>query len=188
MGQLPTMKNRKKCRLHGCLILFASMLFCCEAAPGKSTTQAGTGFVVSALCGGTSPCMFNNKDNVRFEITIRNTQKEPVQLPLEFMRSVGPRIVLHDNRAPHSRKLSRNMPNAALLSNVTVVAPDQSVSISGLITRHELEAFGGRHLDVTAEVSINAPTDGSSNFRPMGTATLRIIGADVAQALDPARR
>lgn len=54
----------------------------------------------------------------------------------------------------------------AFLPNVTVVAPDQSVSISGLITRYEFEAFGGRHLDVTAEVSINAPTDGSSNFRP----------------------
>jgi len=76
----------------------------------------------------------------------------------------------------------------ALLSNVTVVAPDQSVSISGLITRHELEAFGGRRLDVTADVSINAPTDGSSNFRPMGTATLRIVGDAVAQALDTTRR
>jgi len=132
-------------------------------------------------------CAFEG-DNIDFEVVIRNTQKEPVQLPLEFMRSVGPRIVLHDNRVKHSKKVSRNMPNAALLSNVTVVPPEQSVSISGLITRHELEAFGGRHLDVTAELSVNAPTDGSSNFRPMGTATLRIVGADVAQALDPARR
>ena len=185
---MQTMKSRKTCRSHGCLVLFASMLFYCEAATGISTTQAGNGFVMGALCGSTSLCMFSNKEDVRFEITIRNTHKEPVQLPLEFMRSVGPRIVLHDNRAQHSRKLSRNMPNAALLSNVTVVAPDQSVSISGLITRHELEEFGGRHLDVTAEVSINAPTDGSSNFRPMGTATLRIVGADVAQGLDPTRR
>lgn len=149
--------------------------------------EAASGFEVAARCGTSMECAFEG-DNIDFEVVIRNTQKEPVQLPLEFMRSVGPRIVLHDNRVKHSKKVSRNMPNAALLSNVTVVPPEQSVSISGLITRHELEAFGGRHLDVTAELSVNAPTDGSSNFRPMGTATLRIVGADVAQALDPARR
>lgn len=174
--------------MHRRLILCVSLLICSGTNAGNSTMEMDSNFAVGAHCDGKSVCIFNNKDNVRFEITIRNTHKEPVQLPLEFMRSVGPRIVLHDNRAQHSRKLSRNMPNAALLSNVTVVAPDQSVSISGLITRHELEAFGGRHLDVIAEVSINAPTDGTRNFRPVGTATLRIVSADVAQGLDAARR
>lgn len=154
---------------------------------GELQREAAAGFEVTTSCGASTECVFEG-DNIDFEVVIRNTQKEPVQLPLEFMRSVGPRIVLHDNRVKHSKKLSRKMPNAALLSDVTVVPPEQSVSISGLITRYELEAFGGRHLDVTAEMSINSPTDGSRNFQPLGTATLRIVGDHVAQALDPARR
>lgn len=137
-------------------------------------------FEVTSGCRGQAPCIFDGS-RIEFEIHVRNVRDTPIHLPLEYIRFGGPYIVLHDNRTQRHLTLPSHMFDGALLSNLTVVAPGQSVSVPASIDASYLEAWGGKDADVTAVVELGAPLDGSKESRPIGTAALRIIGTKAAK-------
>jgi len=141
--------------------------------------DGNTDFKVTASCRGQAPCIFDGR-SIDFEISVRNIRDTPVHLPLELIRYGGPYIVLHDNRTQRHLTLPSHLLDDALLSNLTVIAPGQSVSVSGSIDSSYLEAWGGKDADVTAVVKLSAPFDGSEAFRKIGTTELRIIGTKAA--------
>lgn len=147
---------------------------------GDRHMESNPDFEVTAGCGGQAPCIFDG-GSIDFEISVRNIRDTPVHLPLELIRYGGPYIVLHDNRTQRHLTLPSHMLNDALLPNLTVIAPGQSVSVSGSIDSSYLEAWGGKDADVTAVVKLSAPFDGSEAFRQIGTTALRIIGTKVAR-------
>lgn len=145
---------------------------------GDRPMDSNPDFEITASCKGQTPCIFDG-DRIAFDISVRNIGDAPINLPLEFIRYGGPYIVLHDNRTQRQLTLPSHMLDAALLTNLTVVAPGQSVSVSGSIDASYLDAWGGEDADVTAMVKLAAPLDGSKEFRSIGTTALRIIGSKV---------
>lgn len=137
-------------------------------------------FEVTAGCKGQAPCIFDGR-RIDFDISVRNVRDSSIHLPLEFIRYGGPYIVLHDNRTQRHLTLPSHMFDGALLSNLTVVAPGQSVSISASIDASYLEAWGGASADVTAVVELGAPLEGSTEFRLIGKTELRIVGSKAAR-------
>lgn len=150
-----------------------------DTSGGSRSTDSSPGFEVTAGCRGQAPCIFDGR-RIDFEISVRNVRDTPIHLPLEFIRFGGPYIVLHDNRTQRHLTLPSHMFDGALLSELTVVGPGQSVSVSASIDASYLEAWGGEDSDVTAVVKLGAPFDGSKEFRPIGTTALRIIGTKAA--------
>ncbi len=140
------------------------------------STDSNPDFEITASCKGQTPCIFDG-DRIAFDISVRNVKDTPINLPLEFIRHGGPYIVLHDNRTQRQLTLPSHMLDGALLSNLTAVAPGQSVSVSGSIDASYLDAWGGEDADVTAMIELAAPLDGSKEFQSIGTTALRIVGS-----------
>ncbi|HEL3181614.1 TPA: hypothetical protein ACKQBZ_003657 [Stenotrophomonas maltophilia] len=143
---------------------------------GDRSMDRNPDFEMTASCKGQTPCIFDG-DRIAFDISVRNIKDTPINLPLEFIRYGGPYIVLHDNRTQRQLTLPSHMLDGALLSNLTAVAPGQSVSVSGSIDASYLDAWGGEDADVTAMIKLAAPLHGSKEFQSIGTTALRIIGS-----------
>jgi hypothetical protein len=137
-------------------------------------------FSVNVVCRDNPKCVFTHRD-LHFDVVIKNNKEATIQLPLEFMRNVGPMLTLHDNRSRRSKTIPLGMPDAALLSNLTIVGPGQSVSIPCYIGAANLERMGGTAADVTAVVKIGAPLAKSTEFHIIGRVDFRITGTDVSK-------
>ena len=136
-------------------------------------------FDVSAACKDQAPCVFRSR-NIHFDVFIKNKTDAPIQLPLEFIRHAGPMVKLRDNRSPRSLIQSTHMRDGALLSNLTVLAPGQTVAVAGVIDASYLRNWGGASADVTAVVTLGAPLGEASEFQLIGTTQFRIVGIDAA--------
>lgn len=136
-------------------------------------------FSVNVVCRDNPKCVFTHRD-LHFDVVIKNNKEATIQLPLEFMRNVGPMLTLHDNRSKRSKTIPLGMPDAALLSNLTVVGPGQSVSIPCHIGAETLERMGGTAADVTAVIKVGAPLAKSTEFHIIGRVEFRITGTDVS--------
>lgn len=132
---------------------------------------------VTAACRNQTPCVFRSR-NIHFDVFIKNKTDAPIQLPLEFIRHAGPTVKLRDNRSPRSLIQPTHMRDGALLSNLTVLAPGQSVAVAGLIDASYLRNWGGAAADVTAVVTLGAPLDNGGDSQLLGTAEFRIVGTD----------
>lgn len=159
-----------------CLAMSVSGLLSAEDRPMDSNPD----FDVSAACKNQTPCVFRSR-NIHFDIFIKNKTDAPIQLPLEFIRHAGPMVKLRDNRSPRSLIQPTHMRDGALLSNLTVLAPGQSVTVAGLIDASYLRNWGGASADVTAVVTLGAPLGEASEFQLIGTTQFRIVGIDASR-------
>lgn len=159
-----------------CLAMSVSGLLSAEDRPMDSNPD----FDVSAACKNQTPCVFRSR-NIHFDVFIKNKTDAPIQLPLEFIRHAGPMVKLRDNRGPRSLIQPTHMRDGALLSNLTVLAPGQSVTVAGLIDASYLRNWGGASADVTAVVTLGAPLGEASEFQLIGTTQFRIVGIDASR-------
>ncbi len=159
-----------------CLAMSVSGLLSAEDRPMDSNPD----FDVSAACKNQTPCVFRSR-NIHFDVFIKNKTDAPIQLPLEFIRHAGPMVKLRDNRSPRSLIQPTHMRDGALLSNLTVLAPGQSVTVAGLIDASYLRNWGGASADVTAVVTLGAPLGEASEFQLIGTTQFRIVGIDASR-------
>lgn len=162
------------------LALYLALGFSGVVNAGDGPMESNPEFEVTAACKGQAPCVFNGR-RIDFDINVKNIRDTPIHLPLEFIRHGGPSIVLHDNRRRSELTLPSHMLDDTLLTNLTVLAPGQSVSVSGSIDASYLEQSGGAAADVTAVLTLGAPLDGAPAFRLIGNAQLRILGARAAE-------
>lgn len=158
-----------------CLAMSVSGLLSAEDRPMDSNPD----FDVTAACKNQAPCVFRSR-NIHFDVFIKNKTDAPIQLPLEFIRHAGPMVKLRDNRSPRSLIQPTHMRDGALLSNLTVLAPGQSIAVAGLIDASYLRNWGGASADVTAVVTLGAPLGEASEFQLIGTTQFRIVGIDAA--------
>lgn len=158
-----------------CLAMSVSGLLSAEDRPMDSNPD----FDVSAACKNQTPCVFRSR-NIHFDVFIKNKTDAPIQLPLEFIRHAGPMVKLRDNRSPRSLIQPTHMRDGALLSNLTVLAPGQTVAVAGVIDASYLRNWGGASADVTAVVTLGAPLGEASEFQLIGTTQFRIVGIDAA--------
>lgn len=165
--------------MHRQLLLCFAMSVVDPSSASNRPVNSNPDFEVSAACKDQSPCVFKSRD-IHFNISIKNTKSTPIHLPLEYIRFAGPMVKLHDNRSARSVIQPTPMRRGDLLSNLTVVAPGQSVTVAGFINAYYLRTLGGTEADVTAVVTLGAPLDSATEARLIGTAQFRIVGADVA--------
>lgn len=163
------------------LIIPIAILMSAGSEAGSAPRGLNPDFEVTVVCSNDARCTFDHSD-VHFSIIIRNVSDLAIRFPLEFLRQAGPYVTLHDNRSDHTETLPAGMRDEALLANLTVVEPGQTVSIPGSISEAQLEAWGGSSVDVTAEIRLSAPLDQTLMFRPIGSAMLRIVGKKVGHA------
>lgn len=167
--------------MHHQLILHAAILLSSSASTEIQPMNTNPDFEVSAACSETSRCIFDH-DDVDFIVTVRNVSNTAIKFPLEFIQHGGPYIILHDNRREYSESVPSGMRDEKLLNNVTLLQPGQSASVPGSISAAQLEEWGGSSVDLTANIKISAPLDGTFKFRLIGETTLRIIGKDVEES------
>lgn len=162
------------------LVFFIAMGFSGVVNAADRRMDNNPDFELTASCQGQAPCIFRARD-VHFDISVKNLRDTPIHLPVEFMRNAGPMIELHDNREDRSTILPSPIRDGTLLSNLTVVAPGQSVLVSGTIPASSLEQWGGTEADITAVATLGAPLDGSAEFGLVGVAQLRVLGSEAAE-------
>lgn len=158
-----------------CLAMSVSGLL----SAGDRPMDSNPDFDVTAACRNQTPCVFRSR-NIHFDVFIKNKTDAPIQLPLEFIRHAGPMVKLRDNRSPRSLIQPTHMRDGALLSNLTVLAPGQTVAVAGVIDASYLRNWGGASADVTAVVTLGAPLGEASEFQLIGTTQFRIVGIDAA--------
>lgn len=158
-----------------CLAMSVSGLL----SAGDRPMDSNPDFEVTAACRNQTPCVFRSR-NIHFDVFIKNKTDAPIQLPLEFIRHAGPMVKLRDNHSPRSLIQPTHMRDGALLSNLTVLAPGQSVAVAGLIDASYLRNWGGASADVTAVVTLGAPLGQATEFQLIGTTQFRILGTDAA--------
>ncbi|MBK0053822.1 hypothetical protein [Stenotrophomonas sp. S39] len=162
------------------LIIHAAILLSSSASAETQPMSSNPDFEISAACAGSSRCIFE-RDDVDFIVTVKNVSNTTIKFPLEFIRRGGPYITLHDNRRNYSESVPSGMRDEKLLNDFTLLEAGQSVSVPGSINASRLEEWGGSSADVTAQIRISAPLDGTFTFRLIGETTLRIIGKDVKE-------
>jgi len=168
--------------MHHPLILQAAILLSISASTEVQPVNANPSFEVSATCAGRSRCIFDH-GNVDFIVIVRNVSDAAIKFPLEFIQHGGPYIVLHDNRREYSESVPSGMRDEKLLNTFILLQAGQSVSVPGSISAARLEEWGGSSVDLTAQIKISAPLDGTLKFCVIGETALRITGKDVKDSL-----
>lgn len=133
---------------------------------------------ITVSCKDNPECLFEGKD-VFINITITNQHSERVGFPLEFVKQRGPIIRLIDTETGVDTNLPTHPADSDLLEEFTMIEPGKSITMEWVMDPEELQQFGHKYVDVSAEVTIMADivSEGKKlNFR--GSHTIRIVSKD----------
>ncbi len=143
--------------------------------PIKDIAVSNSLLIVDAKCRSNAECLFEGQD-IFLDISITNNQKTEIGFPLSFLRKTGPVIRLIDTHTKADNYLKNNLADLDLQRKFTFIRPGESVELEWVVTGDELRAFGGRFVDVSAEITVMAKVQLSGkllDFR--GVHTLHIV-------------
>ena len=110
------------------------------------------------------------------DISITNNQKVEIGFPLDYLQKTGPIVRLIDTRTKAETHIKTNLADPDLQKKFTLIQPGGTAVLKYVITSSELQQFGGRFVDLFAEITIQAEIQASGkevDFRD--TDTLRIV-------------
>ncbi len=137
--------------------------------------------VITTKCRGNEKCIFEKKD-IYLDIIITNTQETEIGFPIDYLRKTGPIIKLVDTYTQASSYIKTNIADFELREKFTFIESGQSIDIEWVITREELEQFGGSYVDVSAEITIMTTIQvGGKEMEFRDTDILAIVSKGVAQ-------
>jgi len=118
-------------------------------------SEANQVLTVVVSCRGNPECRYWGED-MFVDIDITNTGRVDVEFPLAFARKSGPYVTLINTRTGVETYLRRNLADPDLMTDFVRIRPGDSVSMEWVITSAELEEFGGRSVDLSAEFRVAA--------------------------------
>ena len=163
--------------MHHTVVLGLSVMLaaCATARDIRMTNQQLT---IAAKCRANDRCLFEGND-LFLDISISNNENIEIGFPLAYVQKTGPIVRLIDTRTKTETHLKRNLADLDLREKFTMIPPGRSIALEWVITSDELQQFGGRFVDVSAEITLMATIQVSGQrveFR--GTDTLHIVSKD----------
>jgi hypothetical protein len=144
----------------------------------KDTAMDNQQLTVKAKCRGNDQCLFE-KSNILLDISITNNQKVEIGFPLEYVRKTGPVIKLIDAETEAEAYLPTLLADWALKEKFTSIQPGKSVLMEWVITSGELQQFGGRYVDLSAEITVFTKIQVNGELVEFkGSDVLRIVSKD----------
>ena len=143
-------------------------------APVKDVAMTNEQLSINAKCRGNDRCLFEGAD-IFLDITITNVGTTEVGLPLAFLQQTGPVIRLTDTRTKAETDLKTNLADLSLRDQYTSIPAGKSVAMEWVITAGELQQFGAKDVDVSAEITIKTDVLVSGKKQEFsGSSTLHI--------------
>ncbi len=155
---------------------FLLLLPACTAT--KDSKMKNQLLVISAKCPGNDQCLFEGRD-LFLDINIVNNQKMEIEFPLAFCQSGGPIVKLIDTRTKAETFLPTNPADWSLREKFSSIPPGGAAVMKWVITSGELQQFGHRYVDLSAEITVLATIQVNGTkvaFR--GSDTMRIVSKD----------
>jgi len=145
----------------------------------KKDTAMNNLLTISVTCKANPECLYTSDEDLFIDIKIANRHETIVGFPLEFVKDRGPIVNVSDTRTKTEINLPTHPADGDLMERFTTIEPGESVYMAWVIKPDELEQFGGKYVDVSAEITIMATilADGKKHdFR--GSDTIRIVSKD----------
>lgn len=125
------------------------------AVPGGATAGEPAGSIVlTARCIDNPTCRFTGEEIV-VELELRNDGQQSVQLPIRYLRRMGPRAQVTDNQSGASTWLRTPPRDRSLIGELEPLAPGESIRMTRSVMPHFLQAFAQHPVDVSVEFSLN---------------------------------
>lgn len=121
------------------------MLFPVSAQGGKQDIMVE----LRVRCLQGNPCPFAG-EMIDVELELFNAGSSSVELPVEYFRQQGPRVILVDNHSGKEKRLGMGPPRSYLFKEMQALAPGQSIRIPWMVAPDEIDDFALRPVDVTA--------------------------------------
>jgi hypothetical protein len=161
----------------GALALLSASALVGACGQGKDTGMNVQPVRVRATCRD-ADCRFTGQD-MFLDIGVINDHAAEIGFPLRYVQKKGPIIRLIDARTRKETYLRTNPADEDLMEELTPIAPGQSVVIEWVIKSSELQQFGGRYVDLLAEVTLVASVKVGGDRADIRAAdTLRIVSKD----------
>jgi hypothetical protein len=161
---------------HKVAVSLALLLSTCGSV--KDVAMTNQLLTITAKCRGVDPCVFEGKD-LFLDIRITNNGKSTIGFPLAFVQKAGPIVRLVNRRTKAETYIPTNPADFDLLEELTQIPPGESAVVEWVITAGELRDFGGRPVDVDAEVTIKTKIQVEGKGADfLGTDTLRIVSKE----------
>lgn len=134
-----------------CFLVLVFLLFPAHAYGGTSDIM----IELHARCLAGNPCLFSGQmsdfsgDMIDVELELFNAGSASVQLPIEYFREQGPKVILVDNHSGKEKRLGMGPPMGYLFDQMQELAPGQSIKIPWMVAPDEIDAFALRPIDIT---------------------------------------
>lgn len=108
-----------------------------------------------ARCLAGNPCLFSAQmsdfagEMIDVELELSNAGSSSIQLPIEYFRKQGPKVIIVDNHSGKEKRLGMGPPMSYLFDEMQELAPGQSVKIPWMVAPDEIYAFALRPVDIT---------------------------------------
>jgi hypothetical protein len=129
-----------------CLALAAIFLF---QTPGIAMDNHN--LEISATCHDNAACIYDG-DNIKIDITIKNSGPDIIGFPLEYIIRRGPKIKLINETNQESRNQRISLAPYELLKKFKKIYPGESIMFDAIIPSSEILIFQQDPIAVTAEV------------------------------------
>lgn len=137
-----------RCAYFLVLVFF---LFPVPAYGGESDTM----IELHARCLAGNPCLSSGQmsdfsgEMIDVELELFNAGSISVQLPIEYFRKQGPKVILVDNHSGKEKGLGMGPPMGYLFDEMQELAPGQSIKIPWMVAPDEINDFALRPVDIT---------------------------------------
>ena len=163
-------------RSHLTALLFSAAAVCGSTSAHEELDVQNGPITVNISCRDNPQCILT-KDGIELDITIRNSSGQPVALPFAYINKTGPMVEFVDNNDPKRRGAGRlSVPRPELLTNLTQLAPGQTLSMSYWLSLDAVANFTQDNLCFTTTVKLLAPTENRQDFVNFGTGQVVIRG------------
>lgn len=171
--------------MHRCayFLVFVFSLLPVHAYGGTSDTM----IEMRARCLAGDPCLSSGQipslssEMIDVELELFNAGSATVQLPIEYFRQQGPKVIIVDNHSSKEKRLGMGPPRSYLFDQMQELAPGQAVRIPWMVAPDEIVDFALRPVDITIVFVFDLTPRASLAEKRFVRAPLHITGGGVGE-------